>query len=108
MDHSIPHGLAVAGGMDLMNFVSMKRGKLHATLYEEIHDSIHAMLPYQLSRTPSAAELIQASRRDKKAQDGDLNLIFLEQDGDWGKLCIRRTKLDADLESQIQEYLETD
>jgi 3-dehydroquinate synthase len=100
--YEVPHGLAVAWGMDLVNFISWKKGMLEKQTFERIHQLIQEKLPFRLSKPISAQALIDASRRDKKVADGQINLILLEK---LGSLKIVKTPFDAELESSIQDYV---
>jgi len=101
--HEIPHGLAVAWGMDLINFMSLKRGLISEQNYQEIHAFIQKYLPFNLSQKVSAQSLIQISKRDKKAAQTHLNLVVME---DFGKLTLQKTPFNAELETVLQEYVD--
>lgn len=102
-DHEVPHGLAVAWGVDLANYVSMRRGMLSKAMYTRIHDFIHRHFAVGVKAPYDAAQIVNGMRRDKKAAAGEVSLILLEQPG---KLQIVQTKLDAALEGHVSEYLE--
>ncbi len=101
-DHEVPHGLAVAWGMDLVNFLARRRGLLGEGDFQAIHEFIRAFLPFRLSRPLSAADLIRYARRDKKVADGQVNLILAKGPG---SLHVVKTPFDAHLEEQITEYV---
>ncbi|HVS38421.1 MAG TPA: hypothetical protein VMS17_22880 [Gemmataceae bacterium] len=101
-DHEVPHGLAVAWGMDLVNFLAVRRGMLAEADYRAVHDFVRAFLPFQLSRPLRAADLIRYARRDKKVADGQVNLILAKGPGE---LQVVKTPFDAHLEAQIGEYV---
>ncbi len=101
--HEVPHGLAVAWGMDLVNFVSMRRGLLAESVFGEVHEFIRKRLPFKLSRPVRATDLIQGSRRDKKVADGQIALVLLEK---LGSLKIVKFPFDSTLEGLVAEYVE--
>jgi 3-dehydroquinate synthase len=101
-DHEVPHGLAVAWGMDLVNFLAVRRGLLGEADFQAMHDFIRAFLPFRLSRPLCAADLIRYARRDKKGADGQVNLILARGPGG---LHVVKTPFDAHLEEQISEYV---
>ena len=101
-DHEIPHGLAVAWGMDLVNYLSWTRGLLSEIHFREIQTFTRAHLPFRLSRPIDAQGLIAGAKRDKKVADGQINLILLERPG---KLKIVKTPFDIELEGAIQDYV---
>lgn len=101
--HEVPHGLAVAWGIDVVNHIAVERGLLDYATFERIHSFIGDYLPFRYSRRITASELIAASKRDKKAGGGTVNLILLR---DLGKLAIVNVRFDLELERQLTDYLE--
>jgi len=100
--HGIPHGKAVAWGIDLVNFIAVERGLLKPDEYDLIHGFIRKHFAHRIAQAVSARDLIDASRRDKKVADGKVNLILLRRCGD---LQIVPTIFDARLEDEVQRYL---
>ena len=100
--HEVPHGLGVAWGIDVANFISLRRGMLSEADFSSIHDFIVRHFNYRISCKVSAAELIQGAWRDKKVSDGKLNMVLLEKPG---SLKIVPIAFDGSLESIITEYL---
>lgn len=101
--HEISHGLAVAWGMDLVNFLSWKRGLLAEREFVAVHDFVRQHLPFRLSRKIEANELIDGARRDKKMAHDGLNLVLTEGAG---ALKIVKVKLDATLHTEVADYLD--
>src|SRR5262249_34667046 len=54
-DHEIPHGLAVAWGMDLVNYLAVRRGLLAEADFRMMHELIADHLPFRLTRPLAAA-----------------------------------------------------
>lgn len=100
--YEVPHGLGVAWGLDLVNFIAARRGFLAQAEFEDAHRFILEHLPFKRSRPVSAADLIDGTRRDKKVQDGQLTLILMERPG---RLKIVKTPFDDQLTSEVGEYL---
>lgn len=101
--HEVPHGHGVAWGIDLVNHIAVDRGMLPQSDFDRIHAFVVRHLSFRPSRRITAAELIAASRRDKKAAAGEVNLILLERPG---QLRIVKVPFDATLERQISDYLD--
>jgi 3-dehydroquinate synthase len=101
-DHAIPHGAAVAWGVDLANAVARDRGLLAAPDFDEIHALIASHWTSCVPKMPSADELIDGTRRDKKVVDGRLTLILLASPGD---LRIVPTDYDGRLREEVSLYL---
>jgi 3-dehydroquinate synthase len=101
--HGIPHGKAIAWGIDLVNFMAKERGLLSPGEYDSIHIFIRKHFTHRLPQAVSARELIDASRRDKKVADGKVNLILLRT---IGELQIVPTVFDARLEEEVGRHLD--
>ncbi len=101
-DYEIPHGVGVAWGVDVVNWIAYRRGLLSEADYAKIHAFLAQYFRFQITRAVQAADLIAWSRRDKKVADGRLNLILLERPG---SLKIVPVEYDASLEAAIAEYL---
>jgi 3-dehydroquinate synthase len=100
--YEIPHGLAVVWGMDLVNWISHRAGLLSREDFEDVHTFAARHFSRRLSRKVTAADLIQATRRDKKVADGKINLALLERPGG---MKIVPTSYDTALENSVLEYL---
>lgn len=103
--YEIPHGLAVAWGVDLANHVARSRGLLAESDYQDIHAFIGRHFRVKLRREVPVAELIQGARRDKKVASGKLVLILLAAPGE---LRITPLDFDARLEAEVAGYLARD
>ena len=100
-DHEVPHGLAVAWGVDLANYVAMRKGLLDATTFEEIHRFVAAPYRLEVRHPVNAAALVGMMRRDKKATEHSVQLVLLEA---LGKPRLVSTAI-ASLEPLTAEYL---
>lgn len=101
-DNAVPHGLAVAWGLDLANYLSVRRGLLAPEGFERVHAFIERHLPFALREPVVPDRLLAAARTDKKASAGQVNLILLAR---IGELKIVRTPLDAELAGQLAAWL---
>ena len=104
-NHAVPHGLAVAWGVDIANYVSMKKGFLSEFHYRMIHEFIAKYFHSELSGSYSVVDLINAMKRDKKAVSGNVNLILLKQPG---APKIVMTPFDTELEIIMRNYVNSE
>jgi len=102
-NHEVPHGLAVAWGLDLVNFLSWKLGILEERYFQEIHEFVRKHLSFRLSAKIDSKILIEGAKRDKKASDGQVSLALLERPG---ALKIVKTPFDQKLDRLIAEYID--
>ncbi len=103
-NYGVPHGLAVAWGLDLANWISVRRGLLSEADYGRIHGFLRRHFPFRLPSGVTAAALVAGAGRDKKAAGGLVNLILPAAPGD---LRIVPAALDSRLESEIADHLST-
>lgn len=100
--HEVPHGLAVAWGMDVANYVALRLGILDAGTYERIHALLARHFGTYVHMPYDSAALIAAMRRDKKAAGDSVTLVLPEK---LGLLQLVPKKLDSELESYVAEYM---
>lgn len=101
-NHAIPHGLAIAWGIDVINvMVSHEKEELW-TLRTEAANFISQNLSFALQNFPSAEQLVDMTRRDKKMTHGILNLVV---PAGYGDLRITPTELDSQLVEFVDQYL---
>jgi len=103
--NAVPHGIAVAWGVDLANFVASRRGLLPREVYEEVHAFIAGGFALRVVPPYDAPAVLAAMARDKKASTGSVALILAHALGD---VRVVPTALDAALEADIREYVRTD
>ncbi len=102
-NHGIVHGLAVAWGVDVANYVSMRLGMLAGPEYERIHSVVERHFSTAMPGPQvQAGTLVRAMHRDKKASAGAANFILTEGPG---ALRIRSLPLDRVLEGFVDDYL---
>lgn len=102
-DFIIPHGTAVAWGMDLINYIAVEYGILKRDDFLRIHNFIKKYFSCSLKQKLSAEDFIRFAKTDKKVRDGKINLVFLKEPG---KFDILPCQFDDRLKATISEYLE--
>ncbi len=73
---AIPHGVAVAMGMDMANYIAVKRGMLAAELRDHMHAVLHANYKSFKSINFSLDDMLDALMKDKENTATELMLIF--------------------------------
>src|SRR5947209_3236564 len=101
-NNAVPHGIAVAWGLDVANFVAWRRGLLARAVYDEVHAFVAERFAFRSAGAYDAASLISAMRRDKKASAGSVALILAHALGD---VRVVPAPLDAQLEADVARYL---
>lgn len=100
--HEVPHGLAVAWGIDVANYVAMRSELLDTNTFERVHSLLARHFGFATRASYDAPTLVAAMRRDKKAAGSTVTLILPQR---LGGLRIVPRELDASLESDLQGYL---
>jgi 3-dehydroquinate synthase len=101
-ENAVPHGLAVAWGVDVANFTAWRLGLLDRAVYDDVHAFIARAFAFRPARAYDAASLAAAMKRDKKAAAGSVALILPHALGD---VRVVPTPLDAKLEAVIADYV---
>lgn len=100
--YEVPHGLAVAWGIDVANYISLYKGMMSSPEFNRIHRFIGKYFSYGISHKISIKDLINGTKRDKKIVNGKLNMVLLHKIGD---LKIVPIEFDGNLENIISEYV---
>ena len=102
-NHSVPHGLAVAWGIDFVNFLSMQAKELEPAKYQRVKNFIKKNLSQHRLEKLSAETLLSSSKRDKKAVSAkEVNMVFFT---DANQLKIKKTTFDEGLSLQLTQFL---
>ena len=100
---TIPHGVAVTWGCDLINFIAMESGLLEETDFLRIRQAALKIVPKGISLEGVTAEqLIESARTDKKAEGDEVNLAVLRRPG---LLEVVRMSFSEDLGPLVERYL---
>lgn len=79
--YKIPHGIAVAIGMDMANLYSMKTGMDQGEAYKTLHPCLSALYSSKTSEKIVMDEFFQAIQSDKKNSGGKIHLILPHSKG---------------------------
>lgn len=102
-NNAVPHGLAVAWGIDCANFIS-DVGPHSIREFIDAHLRPH-FPPFVVGgyHIVTGKQIVEAMKRDKKASGDSVNLVLMERPG---VLKVVPTKLDERLETRVQEYVD--
>lgn len=99
--YEIPHGLGVAWGLDLINFLGWQYGVTKEADFKRIHQFVNAHFRFHLSQPVDSHRLVDMTRRDKKVSEGKANLVFLQKPGD---LIVKSVEYDQILYQHVDTY----
>ena len=100
--NEVPHGLAVAWGMDVANYVALRKGLLPEPVFQRVHAVLARWFSLDVKREYDAGALLESMRRDKKAAGETVTLILPKALGD---LQLVKTPLDSELGALIADYI---
>lgn len=103
--HAVPHGQAVAWGLDLANFIAVRRGILSEEHFGTVHALVRRHFVAAFAAAPGPGALLAAARRDKKVVAGVLHMALLERPG---SVTMRPIPFDTSLEADVAAFLELD
>ncbi|GAC1542218.1 MAG: 3-dehydroquinate synthase [Vulcanimicrobiaceae bacterium] len=101
-DHAVPHGLGVAWGIDVANYVAMRKGLLARETFERLHALLRECFSFRVDRSYDAAGICVKLKRDKKAAGSEITLVLATG---LGQLTLVPTAVDSALEEIIASYL---
>lgn len=98
---TVPHGIAVAYGMDLANLIAARLGLIEITLRNQVRTILQDI--FEVCSIPSFEidNYYAALKKDKKNIDGNLNVIMTRGIGDMYQTPI---ELDDELKSLISDF----
>lgn len=102
--NSISHGQAIVFGMDIINFISMKKGFANLAFVNDFRSLAEEF--FDLSSLVRIAqgfekELFEFLHKDKKSEKGFINFALISKPGE---LFVERVDLDEELRRNISEY----
>lgn len=100
--YHIPHGVAVAYGIDIVNYIALEKGLLTQNLQRDVHTFIASMFGSRKLSGISAAHLVECAGRDKKMGQDGVNMVFLTEPG---KVTVERITLNESLTGCVERYL---
>jgi 3-dehydroquinate synthase len=103
-DYGVPHGIAVTMGMDMANFIAVRRGLLPEHHFERMHPVLRQNYAPYAAVTIALEALWAALMKDKKNTSTGLRLIFPQ--GPQAVIEPVAVAADAGFRSQCQQFLQ--
>jgi 3-dehydroquinate synthase len=103
-NYRIPHGIAVSYGMDMANFISVKKGYIPESLRADVRELVQQIWEGTSITDISLDTYTTALSKDKKNVDAQLGLILNKG---YGKIFKDLTALDDTFRSWLKEYFTT-
>jgi 3-dehydroquinate synthase len=100
--HDVPHGIAVLWGIDMINALGVVWGITPEPLAHRISELTRRSFHYRVPLAPSAEDLVDMLRRDKKVDSGHINFAVLSEPGN---LVLEPRPLDDRLLAEVRQVL---
>lgn len=97
----IPHGIAVANGMNIANFVSFKMKYISKKQFNKMSSTLYKLLGNDKLKKFKTDELIKALKKDKKNLRGSIRLILTKG---LGKMFIKKIEDPKRLRDILIDY----
>tara|TARA_B100001027_G_C16248247_1_gene323102 strand:+ start:144 stop:1181 length:1038 start_codon:yes stop_codon:yes gene_type:complete len=102
-NYKIPHGVAVAIGIDISNFFSLKYNLMSNKLRLRIQKTLKKIYNKIDKKSIDIKKVMKAIQNDKKANKNHINLIICVK---FGKMIIKKVKLDNKFITILKSYFE--
>lgn len=103
-EYGIPHGVSVSFGMDMANFISMKKGYITNSEVEQAHKVFEVIWKGYSISDLDLDQLFKAMEKDKKNENGSFGLILTKG---WGKMFKDLTEPNDQFKEWMIEYMNT-
>ena len=100
-DYAVPHGIAVSFGMDMANFISVKKKLLKNSIRLEIRDLLQRIWSGYSISDLEIDKFAMALSKDKKNVGKELRLILCK---DYGKVFKTAQNLDDEFIGWLEDY----
>ncbi len=100
--YKIPHGLAVAHGIDIANFISMKKKYISINIYQDIKKEMKKITKLNEIKNINVKNFFEAIKSDKKNKKNEIRVILTKG---YGKMFIKGFKQNLALYSLLKQYI---
>ncbi len=102
-NNAIPHGIAVTIGMEIANYISVKKGYLAERVFEKVSSLLRQYIPYATLDFLAHEQMAEALTRDKKFDGKKLNVILSKG---IGKIFKDQINIDEKFLGLIDSYMQ--
>lgn len=100
--YNIPHGLAVAHGINIANFFSLKLKMINKNSFDEIENVIGKIVNLSEINKLNIGQLLDALKKDKKNIGNDFRFILTKG---IGKMIVKRMSNHKNVKKYLKDYI---
>lgn len=101
-EHEVPHGVGVAWGIDVINYIAYQTFDFDKNTALRIRGFINDHLFFKSEKIPTSDDLLKAAQRDKKMVGTKLNIVIPVK---LGELRIVPVELSSKFQNLLDNYL---
>lgn len=101
-NYKIPHGIAVAHGINMSNFFSMKYKLINKKMFSDIENQMNKIVNLSVLKNMNVNHFLQIVKKDKKNKKNSIRLILTKG---LGKMFIKSINNDAKFVFLMKKYL---
>lgn len=101
LGHNVPHGVAVAWGIQLINFIGVHEGVTDPEISRRVSEVARRLFPGPPALGEKQGDLISQLKLDKKVSKGLIDFVFMKREGDF---LIRPTQLDEKIDRFVSMF----
>ena len=100
-NYQIPHGLAVAHGINISNFISLKKKYIKFDTYKDIEIEMAKIVKLKKIKKINLKHFLEILKKDKKNKKGEIKVILTKG---YGKMFLKGFKKKFEIFSILKKY----
>lgn len=100
-NHNIPHGMAVAHGMNIANFMSMKLNFMKLKEFKEIESTLKNIVNLKKIKNLQIEKFVSILKKDKKNSQNSFRFILSKG---LGKMFVKEIKSETFVKKTLEDY----
>ena len=101
-NYSVPHGMAVAHGINMSNFFSLQYNLINKTMFNEIQHQMNKIVNLADLKKINVKNFLSIIKKDKKNKKNQIRLILTKG---FGKMFIKNFNSDLKFTSLFEKYI---
>ena len=100
-NYKIPHGLAVAHGINISNYFSMKLKFINISMFSDVENQIKKIVNLNQISSINIKEFVDTIKKDKKSKKNSARIVLSKG---YGKMFIKSFKHDFLINNLLKDY----
>ncbi len=100
--YKIPHGLAVAHGINISNFISLKKKYINLNIYKDVEKEMSKIVDLKKIKKINLNSFMETLKKDKKNKNNQIRVVLTKG---YGKMFLKSFKENFSIISFLREYV---